>query len=164
MRLRIAAPDEDAKEDARDVGVEDRGAFAEREAADRAGGVLADAFEGQERVAIGGQPAAIAFHGFARDGVQPAWADVVAKRPPRLRDVVFGGGGQRLERRVLAKPFVIFRQDAIDLRLLQHHFGDEDVIRVARPAPGKVAAVAVVPAKKRAAEALTRGGSRKLCG
>ena len=45
VRLRIAAADEDAKEHPRDVGVEDRGALAEREAQDGAGRVLADALE-----------------------------------------------------------------------------------------------------------------------
>ena len=51
--------DEHPEQHARDVGVEDRGALAEREAADRAGGVGADALERQQRLLVGRQLAAV---------------------------------------------------------------------------------------------------------
>jgi hypothetical protein len=45
MALRIALSDEDPEKDPSDVGVEDGGSLAEREAPDRSRGVLANAFE-----------------------------------------------------------------------------------------------------------------------
>ena len=99
VALGIAPADEHAVEHAGDVGVEDRRPLAEGEAQDRAGGVFADALERQQRLAIGGQRAAVAGHRLAGDRVQPLRADVVAERAPGGRDVGLGGGGQRLERR-----------------------------------------------------------------
>ena len=52
---------------------------------------------------------------------------------------------QRLERRILVEPLGVLRQHAIDLRLLQHDLGDEDVVRVVGLAPWQVAPVASVP-------------------
>ena len=54
MRLDVALHDEDAVEDARDVGVENRRPLAEGEAADRAGGVGADALEREQRLLVAG--------------------------------------------------------------------------------------------------------------
>src|SRR5947208_17020444 len=45
VRFRIASEHEHAKQDPRDVGIDNRGALAEREAADGAGCVRADALE-----------------------------------------------------------------------------------------------------------------------
>ena len=67
VALRIALADEHAEQHARDVGVENRRALAEREAADRAGGVGADALERQQRLLVGRQLAAVARDRFARD-------------------------------------------------------------------------------------------------
>ena len=50
--LSVAAADEDAKEHARDVGVEDGGALAEGEAEDGAGGVGANALEREQRLFV----------------------------------------------------------------------------------------------------------------
>ena len=114
--------------------------WPEREAADRAGGVGADALERQQRLLVRGQLAAVARHRLARDRVQPPRPDVVAERPPRRADVLLGRRGERLERRVLLEPLVVLRQHAIDLRLLQHHLRHEDVVRVvgARATAGRV--------------------------
>ena len=75
VALRIALADEDPEQHAGDVGVEDRGALAEREAADRAGGVFADALERQQRFAIARQLA------------------VVTSRPPAARSTAGASGG-----------------------------------------------------------------------
>ena len=74
---------------ARDVRVENRGALAEREAADRADGVAAEPLERQQRFLVARQGAVEPRDRFARDRLQPLRADVVAERPPRLADVVF---------------------------------------------------------------------------
>ena len=83
--------DEHAEQHARDVGVENRRALAEREAADRAGGVGADAFERQQRLFVGRQLAAVARDRFARDRLQPLRPDVVAERIPRRRSLRVSG-------------------------------------------------------------------------
>ena len=85
VTLRIALADEDAIQHARHVGVENGLALAEREAANRAGGVLADALERQQRLAIARQLAVVVLDRLLRDGLQALRPDVVAERPPRLR-------------------------------------------------------------------------------
>jgi len=52
------------------------------------------------------------------------------------------GGGPTLE------PIDVARHDAFHLRLLQHHLGDEDRVRVARVPPRQVAAVRGVPGEQ----------------
>ena len=82
VALGIAGADEHAKQHPRDVGVENGGAFAEREAADRAGRVRADTLERQQRCLIAGSrppylpPASRAMR------LQAFGADVVAERIP----------------------------------------------------------------------------------
>ena len=104
------AADEHAEQHAGDVGVEDGGALAEGEAEHGAGRVLADPFERQQRLVVGRQLAAVAGDRFPGDRMKPPRADVVAERPPRLGDVVFGRGGKRLEGRVFAQPLGVLGQ------------------------------------------------------
>ena len=106
------------------------------------------------------QLAAVALDRLARDGVQPARPDVVAERPPRLGDVGFRRVGERLQARILLQPLVVFGQHAIDLRLLQHDLGDEDVVRVAGVPPRQVAAVRAIPLEQPAPEPLSIGRNR----
>ena len=49
----------------------------------------------------------------------------------------------------------ILRQHAIDLRLLEHHFGHEDVVRIVGLPPGQIASVAPVPLEEPPAESLS---------
>src|SRR5436853_72241 len=84
--------------------LDDCRALAEGKAAYRARGVLADAFEREERLAIGRQLAPVARDRLAGDRLQTPRADVVAEGAPGFGDLVFVGGGQRAERRVFAKP------------------------------------------------------------
>ena len=101
----IAAADEHPEEHARDVGVDDRGALAEREAHDRAGGVGADALEATQRRLVGRQPAVVALDRLARDRLQAPRPDVVAERAPRLAPrPLRRRRRQRVERRVLLEP------------------------------------------------------------
>ena len=159
----IALAHEDAEEHARDVGIENRGTLAERKAADRAGRVCADALEREQRFLVGRQLSAVASNRFSRDRLQALRSDVVAKRVPRVRHFLFGCRSQRFERRVLVEPFGVLRQHAIDLRLLQHDFRDEDVVRVVGLAPGQIAPVTPVPGEQPRSKPSTfgRGGNRQ---
>jgi hypothetical protein len=47
---------------------------------------------------------------------------------------------------------MIIRDHSGHLRLLEHELGDDDCVRIARLAPGEIAAVTAKPAEKRAAK------------
>jgi hypothetical protein len=105
--------------------------------------------------------AAVTLDRLARDGVQPARADVVAERTPRFGHVVFRRRRQRVKARILLQPLVVLGQHAIDLRLLEHDFRDEDVVRIARAAPRKIAAVSPIPLEQAASKPLSRQRRRR---
>ena len=79
-----------------------------------------------------------------------ARARVVAQSLPGVQDVVFRCSRERGEIRESAKPLIIIRSNGRDLGLLEHQLGDENGVRIARAAPGKIAATATIPAKKSA--------------
>jgi cob(I)alamin adenosyltransferase len=66
-----------------------------------------------------------------------------------------------MERRVLLEPLVIFRKDAIHLRLLEHDLGYQDAVRVARETPRQVPSVAAIPFKKTPSEQPARRRARQ---
>ena len=140
---------------------------SKREAADRARGIGADPLEREQRLLVGRQLAA------------------VARRPIRARSSAGAAGGcysradttssvtsalrrrrERVERRILLQPLGVLRQHAIDLGLLQHDFGDEDVVRIARLAPRQIASVAPIPGEQALAEppAVGRGARQRQLG
>ncbi len=161
VAARVATTDEHAKEHARDVGVEDGGALAEREAHDSSGRVLTYSFERAQRLFVVGKLAVVFGNRFAGDGMEPARADVVAERVPGADDVGFGRLGEGMERGVPDEPFLVLGQHAIDLRLLEHHLGDEDAVRVTGLAPGEVSSVTAVPGQKALPEPLSERWSRQ---
>ena len=81
-------------------------------------------------------------------GVKISRADVVAESLPRAEHVVFTSVSQRGKIREAAEPLVVIRNDSGDLSLLEHEFGNQDGVRIARLSPGEVAAVAAKPAEK----------------
>ena len=95
--------------------------------------------------------------------MQPPGPDVVAQRVPRPDDILFGRLRERVQRGVLPQPLVVLRQDAFDLRLLEHHLGDEDVVRVVGAAPRQVAPVPAIPREQRRPKT-TPGGRRRQGG
>lgn len=83
-------------------------------------------------------------------------AAVVAQPGPRSDHIGGRRRGQRRRRRPTLQPDGVAGDDAGDLRLLEHHLGDEDRVRVARPAPRQVAAVCAVPARQGGYEPVRR--------
>src|SRR5260221_8679634 len=155
VALGRAGADEEAEEAARDVGVEIRRPLAEGEAHDGARRVLADPLERPERRLVRRQLAAVALDRLACDRVEPLRADVVTERPPGLGDVGLRRIRQRAQARLFVQPLLVLRQDAVDLLLLQHDFGPEDVVRVASVPPRQTAPVRPVPLEEPAPEPLT---------
>jgi hypothetical protein len=75
-----------------------------------------------------------------------------------VENFLFGSRCQGGEIREAAHPSIIIRNDSGDLGLLQHELGNEDRVRIAGAAPGKIAAVLAIPRDEGAAE---RGGVRE---
>jgi hypothetical protein len=120
-------------EDTTDVRVLGKNRLAECEAADRLRGVGADAGElGQVRgPAFRGDPLAGAMK---IDG-----APVVAEPLPGTDHVRRRRACERGCGRPALQPVEVARNDARDLRLLQHHLRDEDCVRITSAAPGQIA-------------------------
>ena len=70
---------------------------------------------------------------------------VVAETLPLANHLRRARRGERLDRRPALEEGEIARNDARDLRLLEHDLGDEDRVRVARFPPGQVAALRPKP-------------------
>ncbi len=143
-------------EDALDVAVEDWSSFVEGEGGDGAGRVSADAGKGlQHGHGIGDAAVVHGDDGSCRR-LEVAGPGVIAQALPRSEDMLLVGAGQRGEVWKLKEETVEIRNDCADLRLLEHRFADEDVIRVGERAqldtPRQCPAGAVVPAEKLAGE------------
>ena len=141
-----------ACEQARDVCVDDRHGLIKSESCDGVCGVTADTGKVSKRGWIDRQSAAISISHNFRGGVQMASACVIAESLPRVQDVIFRGSGQGGKIGEPTEPVIIIWDNGSDLCLLEHELGDEDAVRIAGLAPGKIAAMATMPAKKRLAE------------
>jgi len=148
VSFEIAAADKDPEQHACHVRVEDGRALTERETENCSGRVLADALEREQRLRVRRQLSAVSAHRLSRNRVQSAWTDVVAERPPRGGHIGLRRRGEGFHGRVLAKPLVVLRQYPIDLRLLQHHLRDEDVVRVGGLPPREIASIPPVPVEQ----------------
>ena len=75
-------------------------------------------------------------------------AAVVAEPLPFPDDVRRRRGRECCHCRPPLQPSEVTRDHALDLRLLQHHFRDEDRVRVVRPPPRQVASVLGEPGEQ----------------
>src|SRR5216683_3773505 len=148
-----ARAQEHAAEHPADIGVDDRHRPPVGEASHRAGGVAADPPHRPQRLLVVGQPPAVARDRLARDAVQVERPDVVPERVPEPLHVIGGGGGERLERRVAIEELVVLGHHPIDLRLLQHDLGDQDVIGILGAPPRQIAPVPGIPGEEAPPEA-----------
>jgi hypothetical protein len=89
-------------------------------------------------------PASYCFRG----RMQVAGARVVTEPLPRVQDFRFRGRGQAAEIRKAIQPSIIVRNDGRDLRLLQHHFRNQNRVGITRATPGEVAALPAIPGEK----------------
>ena len=166
VTLGIARADEHTKKDARNIRVENGRPLPECEASNRTRRISTDPFERQQRVFIVRQLAVVACDGLSRDRLQPLRPDVVAKWTPRSRDVRLVRNRQCVKRGKFLEPLGVLGQHTVDLRLLQHDLGHQNVIRVVSAAPRQIASVTAVPREQALTEAATiwRGRQRKRSG
>jgi hypothetical protein len=132
-----------------DVRVDREHRPPEREGRDGVGGVAADAGKLRQIVRPAARRDAL------RRPVEIDGAPVVSEPLPGPDDVGERGRGERLRGRPALEPLPETRDDALDLRLLEHDLGDEDRVGVAAPAPGEVAAVLAKPGQERGVHART---------
>jgi len=130
-----------AAEHATDVRIGESGRLAESEARDRRRRVRAHPGKSVESGDGSGQARGVR----PRATVQVPRAAVVAKAGPLAENLAELSSGERSERREPPEKPPVRGQNAGDLRLLQHHLADENAVRIARVAPGKVAAGPPVP-------------------
>lgn len=121
----------DAEEDAGDVAVDDGCGLVEDDGGDGAGGVSPDAGQGEEVFGgVGDGAGVVACDGFG-GGVEEFGAAVVAEARPRGEDLLFGGACEGCEGWEAVEEGLEFFEDACDLGLLEHDFGDEGAVGVA---------------------------------
>src|SRR5581483_8395642 len=119
------------------------------EGEDGAGGVRAYAGQGEQRLEVVGQHAAMPFDNCNRGPVQVEGAPVVAQAGPGAHDVARRSGRARGGGREQLEEAVVLRDHPRPLRLLQHELADEPRPRVTGVAPGQVAARARRPLDQR---------------
>ncbi len=87
-------------------------------------------------------------HGL-RGSLQVEGAAIIAQPGPGPDHVARRCRCQGFERWELRQKRMILWDDPIDLRLLQHDLGNQDVVWVAGPTPGKIAGMCGVPFEQR---------------
>lgn len=78
-------------------------------------------------------------------GVEISRASVVPKALPGAKDLILRSARQGREIGEPPQPLVIVRDNCGHLRLLKHHFGNEDCVRIVGPAPGEIAPMPAIP-------------------
>jgi len=81
-------------------------------------------------------------------GMEIPRASVITEALPRAKHLIFRSARQRAEIGKPPQPPVIIRDNAGNLRLLEHELGHKDCVRIASSAPGKIAAAPTKPANK----------------
>ena len=132
-----------------DVAIHQRLVLVEGQAQNRARGIVADARQRQQSLALLRQPAGMLQGYNLRGLVQIARPRIVTQPFPQLQDGLLIGSGQRLDGRKDLQPPHIVIADGLDARLLGHDFADPDRVWIAhacrRGAPGQFALMATVP-------------------
>jgi len=138
-RLDVVLDAGDTSEHARDVAVDERRAFTERDRRDRTCGVRPDAGN-LAQFARALRQLAVPLRG-DRFGalLEIARARVVAEAGPRGEHVVERRIGKRAYRRKPRHPALPVRNHRLHPRLLQHDLADPDRVWIARPSPRQVA-------------------------
>ena len=142
---RIFADAEEAGEHANDIAVEHRRGLVERNAANRAGGVTADAGQRHQFIELFRKPSPVLIDNGPRRLLKVSRAQIVAQTFPEFEDGIGSGAGQRAHVRKAAHPAPPVGDDGLDLRLLEHNFRNPNGVGITRSPPGQVARVLLEP-------------------
>ena len=134
---------------AQNVAVHSRGADAESDGSNGAGGIIANAGQFPDFFLVGGHDAVIFLYQKARRFLQVACAAVIAKPFPKFEEFFLRRGGKVAHRGERGKKALVVGLDRLHARLLEHDLRDPDAVGVARFPPGQVARVGIVPTKER---------------
>lgn len=136
---------EDAAEHTVHIRVDGRGIPLERERSHRSGGIRADARECSEGVDTVGECASLLADNVPGQTMKVLGPTVVPEARPRLSDRSWPRPSQGLEGGEAVEEVMPVSFDPGDLGLLEHHLGDEDSVRIARPPPWQVTTVDAKP-------------------
>jgi hypothetical protein len=143
---------EKTRQDASSISLDDRDWPIEGEGSEGVRRIFPDSRKFPDLVSRLWTVSTMSVNDYFSGSMKVSGASVVTEALPGVEDVTFRGARKREEIWEAAEPLFIIRDNRGNLGLLEHYLGDEDGVRIARLAPGKVAAVAAIPAEKRAAE------------
>jgi hypothetical protein len=112
---------------------------------DGSGRIPADPFERQQLLVIIGQYTAVPLDRFTGNAMKAFWPNVVAQWIPNLFDLIDRRLSELLQTWIAIEELKVLGNHTVDLSLLQHHFGDENVVGIGCFSPGEIAAMAGVP-------------------
>ena len=135
-----------------DIAIDNGHGFGKGDTGDGSGRVTSDAGESLEGFGSLREAAAVLPHEFLCALIQHPGSAVVAETAPGSEHSVFRSRGERLNIRETLKENSVVVNDGRYARLLQHDFAEPDAIGIASLAPGKFAAMPVVPAQQRLPE------------
>jgi hypothetical protein len=141
----IAPADKDAVKDPHDICIKNRSIFIEGKRPDGSGRIPADPFERQQLLVIIGQCTPVPLDRFTGNAMKAFWPNVVAQWIPNLFDLIDRRQSQFLQTWIAIEELKVLGNHTVDLRLLEHHFGDENVVGIGCFSPGEIAAMAGVP-------------------
>src|SRR6266478_1792716 len=157
-----------------DVAIDHGYGLGKRDTGDGGGGVASDAGQREPGFGIPREAATVVFNYLPRGLMQHACSTIVAQAAPGCQDGLFRSRGERLDIRKTFEENPVMVKHGGNARLLQHDFAEPDAIGIASLAPGKVAAMLVVPAEEGATDTnkilgrnsgvdrrRSRGGSRR---
>ena len=145
---RVLSDAEEAGQHSDDVAVENRARLVESDAANRPGGVPANAGKGEDVLESLWERSVVLAHDRFGRPLKIARPLVVAETFPEFQDVVGIGGSQRRDVRKCAHPTFPIWDDGFHLGLLEHDFRDPNGVGIARATPREVAGVFGEPGQK----------------
>ena len=137
------------REHAPDVAVDGRDRQVESDGTDGADGVRSQSGERAQEFFVGGQRFQSGPADEPSGAAEVAGAAVIAQPLPAGQNVVFACRSERRQRGKTFHPARVKAFHPFDLGLLEHGFGDEDMVGIAVEAPGQVALVGIVPCGQR---------------
>lgn len=156
--LGVAPEGVEPAEDPGDIAIEDGCGLVERDAADGAGGVPANAGQ-REQLRDGlGQPTGAAVGDDLGGALEVAGASVVTEALPEFQDRRHRGLGQGLDGGEGLHPPIPVRDDRLDLGLLEHDLGHPNGVGIPGPSPGQIPSGAVEMAEEQPGDPGCRRG------